>query len=198
MKLVSYRAPDGEPSSGEVRDGHVVAFGDGSTVLSRLADGDRSPATGDAHALDDVRLLAPHRPPRAILGDRAQLRRPLAGDGQRAAAEPIVFMKLPTSSTAPNDAGAPAGAVRRLDYEGELAIVMGAGRRGRRLRGGRRPQRARPAGRASRSGRAPRASTTPARGARGSRPPTRCPTPRRCRCARGSTASCARTPRRAT
>jgi 2-keto-4-pentenoate hydratase/2-oxohepta-3-ene-1,7-dioic acid hydratase in catechol pathway len=41
--------------------------------------------------------------------------------------EPIVFMKLPTSSTAPNDPVAiPQAASGHLDYEGELVIVMGA------------------------------------------------------------------------
>ena len=46
---------------------------------------------------------------------------------------PIVFMKLPTSAAAPNSADQRGPAVvRRLDYEGELAVVMGAGWRGRR------------------------------------------------------------------
>ena len=54
MKLVSYRAPGGEQQHGEVLDGRVVAFDDGSTVKDRLASGDRAPASGPDHALDDV------------------------------------------------------------------------------------------------------------------------------------------------
>ena len=60
MKLVSYRAPGGDQQYGEVRDGRVVAFDDGSTVKDRLASGDRTPASGPDHALGDVELLAPH------------------------------------------------------------------------------------------------------------------------------------------
>ena len=46
MKLVSFRAPGGDQQYGEVRDGRVVAFDDGSTVKDRLASGDRTRASG--------------------------------------------------------------------------------------------------------------------------------------------------------
>jgi acylpyruvate hydrolase len=126
MKLVSYRAPGGEPVHGEVRDGRVVAFDDGSTVKNRLASGDRSPATGADLALDDVELLAPHVP-RAIFGIGLNYAAHAREQGAEPPAAPIVFMKLPSSVVAP---GAPVSApaiVKRLDYEGELAVVMGAG-----------------------------------------------------------------------
>jgi acylpyruvate hydrolase len=126
MKLVSYRAPSGEPLSGEVRDGRVVTFDDGSTVKDRLASGDRAPATGPDFALDDVELLAPHVP-RAIFGIGLNYAAHAREQGAEPPAAPIVFMKLPSSVVAP---GAPVSApavVKRLDYEGELAIVMGAG-----------------------------------------------------------------------
>jgi acylpyruvate hydrolase len=126
MKLVSYRAPGGEPTYGEVRDGRVVAFDDGSTVKDRLASGNRTPATGPDLALDDVELLAPHVP-RAIFGIGLNYAAHAREQGAEPPAAPIVFMKLPSSVVAP---GAPVSApaiVKRLDYEGELAIVMGAG-----------------------------------------------------------------------
>src|SRR4051794_20297156 len=42
----------------------------------------------------------------------------------------MVFMKLPTSSTAPGGTvEVPAAAANRLDYEAELAVVIGAGGR---------------------------------------------------------------------
>jgi acylpyruvate hydrolase len=126
MKLVSYRAPGGEPAYGEVRDGRVVTFDDGSTVKDRLASGDRTPATGPDLALDDVELLAPHVP-RAIFGIGLNYAAHAREQGAEPPAAPIVFMKLPSSVVAP---GAPVSApaiVKRLDYEGELAIVMGAG-----------------------------------------------------------------------
>jgi acylpyruvate hydrolase len=126
MKLVSYRAFDGEPSYGEVRDGRVVAFDDGSTVKDRLASGDRTPAAGPEHALDDVELLAPHVP-RAIFGIGLNYLAHAQEQNAEPPKVPIVFMKLPSSVAAP---GAPVHApavVKRLDYEGELGVVMGPG-----------------------------------------------------------------------
>jgi acylpyruvate hydrolase len=126
MKLVSYRAPGGEPLHGEVRDGRVVAFDDGSTVKDRLASGDHTPAGGAELALDDVELLAPHVP-RAIFGIGLNYLAHAREQGAEPPEAPIVFMKLPSSVAAPGAAVRAPAVVRRLDYEGELAVVMGAG-----------------------------------------------------------------------
>jgi acylpyruvate hydrolase len=125
MKLASFRSPAGDTLSGEVRDGRVAAFGDGSTVRDRLTSGDRSPAAGPDFALDEVELLAPHVP-RAIFGIGLNYLAHAQEQNAELPEVPIVFMKLPSSVAAP---GAPVHApsvVRRLDYEGELAVVMGA------------------------------------------------------------------------
>jgi 2-keto-4-pentenoate hydratase/2-oxohepta-3-ene-1,7-dioic acid hydratase in catechol pathway len=125
MKLASFRTPDGDQLSGEVRDGQVVAFEDGSTVRDRLASGDRAPASGLAFAIDDVELLAPHVP-RAIFGIGLNYLAHAREQNADPPEVPIVFMKLPSSAAAP---GAPVRiptVVRRADYEGELAVVMGA------------------------------------------------------------------------
>ena len=134
MRLATFlpldAAPDATPLAGQVGGDRVVAFGDGSTVLSRLAVNDRTPAAGDAYALSDVRLLAPIPRPRAIFAIGRNYADHSAEMGNEVPKEPIVFTKLPSSSAAPNDpVEVPAAARRRLDYEGELAIVMGAGRR---------------------------------------------------------------------
>jgi 2-keto-4-pentenoate hydratase/2-oxohepta-3-ene-1,7-dioic acid hydratase in catechol pathway len=126
MKLVSYRASGGEPLHGEVRDGRVVAFDDGSTVKDRLASGDHTPAGGPALALDDVELLAPYVP-RAIFGIGLNYLAHAREQGAEPPKAPIVFMKLPSSVAAPGAAVHAPAVVRRLDYEGELAVVMGAG-----------------------------------------------------------------------
>jgi acylpyruvate hydrolase len=125
MKLATFRSPGGEAQAGEVRDGRVVAFDDGSTVLARLASGDRSQAAGPDYALDDVELLAPHGP-RAIFGIGLNYRAHVEEQDGTLPEVPIVFLKLPASAASP---GAPVHCprvVRRLDYEGELAVVMGA------------------------------------------------------------------------
>lgn len=126
MRLATFTAGGGEPQAGEVRGDRVAAFDDGSTVLGRLASGDRSPATGPEHALADVELLAPHVP-RAIFGIGLNYRDHAAETGREPPPAPMVFMKLPSSVAAPNaDVRVPA-VIRRLDYEAELAVVLGAG-----------------------------------------------------------------------
>jgi 2-keto-4-pentenoate hydratase/2-oxohepta-3-ene-1,7-dioic acid hydratase in catechol pathway len=125
MKLASFATPDGTRHDGEVRDDRVVAFADGSTVRDRLASGDRSPAAGADFALGEVRLLAPHAP-EAIFGIGLNYAAHVLEGGRELPEAPVVFMKTPRSAA---DPGAPVKApavVRRLDYEGEMAIVMGA------------------------------------------------------------------------
>src|ERR687888_1905485 len=125
MKLASFRSPTGDALSGEVRDGRVVAFADGATIRDRLASGDRNAATGQGFALEEVELLAPHAP-RVIFGIGLNYLAHAQEQNAQPPETPIVFMKLPSSVVAP---GAPVRApsiVRRLDYEGELAVVMGA------------------------------------------------------------------------
>jgi acylpyruvate hydrolase len=125
MKLASFVSPGGDRLSGEVRDGRVVAFDDGSTVRDRLATGDRAPASGPDFALDDIELVAPHAP-EAIFGIGLNYAAHVREGGRDLPEAPVVFMKTPRSAA---DPGAPVKApdvVRRLDYEGELAIVMGA------------------------------------------------------------------------
>jgi 2-keto-4-pentenoate hydratase/2-oxohepta-3-ene-1,7-dioic acid hydratase in catechol pathway len=127
MRLATFTiAGDDAPRAGEVRGDQVVAFA-GGTVLDRLAGGDRAPADGEAHALADVRLLAPVPRPRAIFGIGLNYADHAAETGREQPQAPIVFMKLPTSSAPPNDELHVPAVIRRLDYEGELAVVMGAG-----------------------------------------------------------------------
>ena len=59
---------------------------------------------------------------------------------------PIVFVKVAGSVAPPGGPVRCPEVVRRLDYEGELTIVIGAGRRDRRLLRRRRRHRARPPG----------------------------------------------------
>jgi acylpyruvate hydrolase len=128
MKLATFLLPGaGAPTAGEVRGDAVVAFTDGATVLDRLASGDRTPADGASHPLAAVRLLAPVPRPRAIFGVGLNSAAHARETGAQPPSAPIIFMKLPSSSTAPNEPVAVPPVIRRLDYEGELAVVMGAG-----------------------------------------------------------------------
>lgn len=126
MRLATFLPPDGDPLAGEVRGDAVVAFDDGSTVLDRLASGDRTPATGASFALEDVTLLKPHAP-RVLYGIGLNYRAHAAEQGLEPPEFPIVFTMSPSSATGPAGPVVCPKVVRRLDYEGELAIVMGAG-----------------------------------------------------------------------
>ncbi len=126
MRLASFLVSGSdEPRAGEVRGEEVVAFRDG-TVLDRLASGDRTPADGETRPLSGVRLLAPVPRPRAIFGIGLNYAAHAAETGRDAPSVPIVFMKLPSSSVPPGGPVRCPPVVRRLDYEGELAVVMGA------------------------------------------------------------------------
>jgi acylpyruvate hydrolase len=127
MRLATFIAPnDGNPRAGEVRGEEIVAYTSGS-VLDRLASGDRAPATGETFGLAEVRLLAPVPRPPAIFGIGLNYAAHAAEQGAEPPEFPLVFMKLPTSSVPPTGPIRRPQAVRRLDYEAELAMVIGAG-----------------------------------------------------------------------
>ena len=128
MKLATYLVPGAQaPIAGEVVGDAIVAFADGTSVLDRLASGDRAPATGASRPLTDVTLLAPVPAPRAIFGIGLNYASHAAEQGAKTPEAPIVFLKLPSSAAPPGGPVVCPPVVRRLDYEGELGVVMGAG-----------------------------------------------------------------------
>jgi acylpyruvate hydrolase len=130
MRLATFLPPNSStPRAGEVRGEQVVAFADGMTVLDRLSLEAAAVANGPPFALADVTLLAPVPRPRAIFGIGMNYADHVAELGATAPETPIVFMKLPSSSSPPNAPVSCPEVVKRLDYEGELAVVMGAGGR---------------------------------------------------------------------
>lgn len=130
MKLATFLPPGSTtPTAGEVRGDQAVAFTDGSQVLDRLASGDRTPADGPAHPLAEVTLLAPVPAPRCIFGIGLNYAAHAAETGGEVPEAPIVFMKLPSSVAPPGGPIVCPAVVRRLDYEGELAVVIGGGGR---------------------------------------------------------------------
>jgi acylpyruvate hydrolase len=129
MRLATFVDPaTGAATAGEVREERVVAYRSG-TVQDRLAGGDVESAGGPSHALADVTLLAPVPRPRAIFGVGLNYAAHAKETGKELPEFPIVFMKLPSSSAPPGGPVVCPSVVRRLDYEGELAVVMGAGLR---------------------------------------------------------------------
>ncbi len=126
MKLATFETANGTVHGGEVVGDEVVAFAEGETVQDRLASGDRTPAHGLRFALADVQLLAPVPRPGAIYGIGLNYAAHAAEQGLTPPEFPIVFMKAVTSVVPPGGPVVCPEVVKRLDYEGELGIVIGA------------------------------------------------------------------------
>ena len=133
MRLATFRPPGGGPPlAGEVRDERTVVSydDDGTTTVAALLGADERPsAAGAEHALEDVELLAPVSAPRTILGIGLNYREHAREQGRDLPERPIVFAKLGSSSASPGARVRIPAVVERLDYEGELAVVIGAGGR---------------------------------------------------------------------
>jgi len=134
MRLTTFLPPGSTtPRAGEVRseDGsdRVFAYAQEQlTVLDRLSDLEATPVEGRSWALEEVSLLAPVPQPRAIFGIGLNYDDHIQETGRERPEQPLVFMKLPSSAAPPNAPVHCPQVVRRLDYEGELAVVMGPGR----------------------------------------------------------------------
>jgi 2-keto-4-pentenoate hydratase/2-oxohepta-3-ene-1,7-dioic acid hydratase in catechol pathway len=108
------------------KDGDVafaVVEGDELAVLDRHPFGAVS-FTGERVPVADVRLLAPMIPSKvvAIGKNYADHAREMGGE---APASPVLFMKPSTAVCGPGDPIQRPAGVERLDFEGELAVVIG-------------------------------------------------------------------------
>jgi 2-keto-4-pentenoate hydratase/2-oxohepta-3-ene-1,7-dioic acid hydratase in catechol pathway len=81
--------------------------------------------TGATYPLDEVRLLAPVLPSKVVAVGKnyAEHAREMGGEPP---AEPVLFLKPSTSVTGPRDPiGYPVKLTQRVDFEGELAVIIG-------------------------------------------------------------------------
>jgi 2-keto-4-pentenoate hydratase/2-oxohepta-3-ene-1,7-dioic acid hydratase in catechol pathway len=81
--------------------------------------------TGEEVPLDDVRLLAPVLPSKVVAVGRNYAAH-AAEFGGEVPEEPLVFLKPSTAVSGPEDLIPLPAISRRVDYEGELAVVIGA------------------------------------------------------------------------
>ena len=127
MKLATFRAPGhASPQAGEVVGERVHALAVGLSVVDVLAGASAQHGDGD-WALDDVTLLAPVPAPGTVYGIGLNYARHVEETGGQRPERPIVFVKVAGSVTGPSGPIRCPEVVRRLDYEGELTIVIGAG-----------------------------------------------------------------------
>lgn len=136
MRLATFLPPGSSaPLAGIVEGQQVIAVDEDMTVLECLELPDFIhdvsagivPARGTSWPMEDVALLAPVPSPRAIFGIGMNYSDHIAEIGAARPQAPVVFMKLPSSAAPPNGPVRCPQAVKRLDYEGELAVVMGEG-----------------------------------------------------------------------
>jgi 2-keto-4-pentenoate hydratase/2-oxohepta-3-ene-1,7-dioic acid hydratase in catechol pathway len=127
VKLATFIAPAREqPLAGVVAEDRVSALGAGVRVVDVLAGAE--PALGsESWALSEVTLLAPIPDPGTIYAIGLNYAKHIAETGGQTPEAPIVFVKVRGSLAAPGSPIVCPEVVRRLDYEGELTIVMGAG-----------------------------------------------------------------------
>src|SRR6204780_1157793 len=134
MRLATFLPPSSStPHAGEVRGepGQERVYAHALqelTVLDRLSNPEAVPVEGASWALAEVSLLAPVPVPRAIFGIGLNPPDPGSEPGGEPPKHPLVLMKLPAPAAPPNSPGHCPQVVRRLDYEGELAVIMGPGR----------------------------------------------------------------------
>jgi acylpyruvate hydrolase len=127
MKLVTFVAPDRpEPLAGTVEDDQVSAFGGPDGVRQALATGMVPDERLGGWALSEVRLLSPVPAPPTVYAIGLNYARHVQETGSTAPQRPIVFVKVRGSVTGPAGPVRCPAVVAQLDYEGELAIVIGA------------------------------------------------------------------------
>ncbi len=104
----------------------VVEGEPGEEVVAEVAGHPFAPFTftGQRHAVAEVRLLAPVLPSKvvAIGKNYAEHAAEMGGEAPPA---PIIFLKPSTAVAGPDDAVAYPPSSERVDYEGELAVVIG-------------------------------------------------------------------------
>lgn len=115
MRLVRFRFGE-RIATGVVEDGTVL-------VLRGTFFEDPVP-TGEEVPLDDVRLLAPVLPSKLVCVGRNYTEH-AAEMGEEVGPEPLLFLKPSTAVIGPGDPIPLLPISKRVDYEGEMAVVIG-------------------------------------------------------------------------
>ena len=127
MKLATFQAPDeAGPRAGVVDGERVTALADGQRVLELLA-GQPARTGAESWSLEEVALLAAVDPG-TVYAIGLNYAKHIEETGAPTPEAPVVFVKVPGSVTGPSGPIVCPEVVRRLDYEGELTLVMGADR----------------------------------------------------------------------
>jgi 2-keto-4-pentenoate hydratase/2-oxohepta-3-ene-1,7-dioic acid hydratase in catechol pathway len=121
MKLCTFLGPQG-PTAGRVEDGSVTPLL--ASDLAEIVRGAAIAPAGDPRPLADATLLAPLRPVKLLAVARNYAEH-AAELGEAVPEVPQIFSKLVTAVTAPAGPVVHPPWTEELDYEGELAVVIG-------------------------------------------------------------------------
>jgi 2-keto-4-pentenoate hydratase/2-oxohepta-3-ene-1,7-dioic acid hydratase in catechol pathway len=122
MRIVRFVSSNRQPAYGLIHEGLVYALDDGPY-------GDREPGR-PVGPLESLRLLAPCEPTKIVAIGRNYSEH-AAEHGAEVPPEPLIFLKPPSSIIGPGASIILPSLSRRIEYEGELAAVIG--RRGRHI-----------------------------------------------------------------
>jgi 2-keto-4-pentenoate hydratase/2-oxohepta-3-ene-1,7-dioic acid hydratase in catechol pathway len=125
VKLATFEV-DGVVRAGSVDGDRVTAFEDGQTVVDVLG-GESVRSISESWALEAVSLLAPIPAPGSAYAIGLNYAKHVEETGGTKPEQPLVFVKVLGSIAPPGGPIRCPEVVRRLDYEGELTIVVGAG-----------------------------------------------------------------------
>ena len=126
MKLVSYSTGGGAPHIGYVEEGEIHPLG-GASMLEYIEHGrsaDRQPGGGTV-PLEEAWLHAPIARPSKIIGIGLNYEDHANETGAEAPEKPIVFGKYPNTIAGPGEAIRIPPITEQVDYEAELAVVIG-------------------------------------------------------------------------
>ncbi len=130
MKLMSFRRPDGIPSWGIAKDEGVIDLGHLAPSLKHAlwateSLGQQTKRKPD-HRLADIGFLPPIPDPDKIFCVGLNYVSHIKEGGRDAPKKPIIFTRTPSSQVGHQQPVIRPRASETFDYEGELAVVIGA------------------------------------------------------------------------
>lgn len=130
MKLATYTYQE-RARIGQVNGDRLQATAWSDTMQHLIRRGITPSRTADSHALDQVKIEAPLRPPKIIAIGRNYAEH-AAETGNAVPQAPLIFAKFPSSVIGQGEAITWREAITtQVDWEGELAVVIG--KRGRNI-----------------------------------------------------------------
>lgn len=104
--------------------GEIIEELDAPSLIDVIRNGGKADSV-DSHRADEVRLVAPVQHPSKIVCIGLNYRKHIDELGHEFPTEPVLFSKPSTAVIGPNDRIVLPSASKQVDYEGEVAIVIG-------------------------------------------------------------------------